>query len=205
MHDQLRSIGTTKYLQGDFQGAKFYYTLAEGINPNSGANLYSMGVICEDMKNLECARNKYIAASKAKDPDAAASAISNLSRIEIFNRNLDTAINLLKPNLDRASNPRINAALYKNLAWAEYIKNDYNQAETHLEKAIELKNQTTEHKEWSAPHCLLAQVLEKQGKKQESIFQWDYCLKYAHYQDRIEEKTWQLQGYQLLNKSEKLK
>lgn len=205
LNDLFRRIGTEKYLQGDFQGAKFYYSLAEGINPNSGPNLYSIGIICEDQKNLECARKKYLAATKADEPNSAASAISNLSRIEILNRNIDTAINLLTPNLQRSQHPRINAALYKNLGWAEYVKGNNSQAETHLRKAIQLKEEKPEYKKWPAPHCLLAKVLEEQSKKQAALLQWDYCLKYAHPQDSIEEQTWQLEAYQRLNKPPKQK
>ncbi|MCT7951272.1 protein kinase [Ancylothrix sp. C2] len=205
LNDLFRRIGTDKYLEGDLQGAKIYYSLAEKINPNFGPNLYSIGLICEDQKNLECARNKYLAASKSDEQHSAASAISNLSRIEILNRNIDTAINLLTPNLERSNHPRIKAALYKNLGWAEYAKGNSSQAETHLQKAIKLKDENPEYKNWSAPHCLLAKVLEEQGKKPAALLQWDYCLKYAHLPNRIEEQTWRVEAYQRLNKSAKQK
>ncbi|MBD1937400.1 4-Cys prefix domain-containing protein [Microcoleus sp. FACHB-68] len=192
------SLGTANYSEGQLQSAKFYYELALKLNPKSGAAHYSLGMICEDKKDFECANNQYSLATQSNDKNVAPAAISNLSRLQILDRDSAKAVDLLLPNLELAEHPRVKAALYKNLGWARLEQTRYAEAETNLQKAIKLAGN------WASPHCLLAQVLEAQGKKPASLVEWKNCRDYPS-GGSPEEDTWKSTARQRLNEAAKKK
>jgi serine/threonine protein kinase len=193
------SLGTANYKEGQLQSAKFYYEVALKFNPTSGSAHYSLGMICEDKKDFECANNQYLIAMQSNNKNAATAAISNLSRLKILGGNPDAAVELLLPNLWLAEHPRVKAALYKNLGWARFKQIRYGEAETHLRRAIELGGN------WASPHCLLAQVLEEvAAKKPASLKEWKNCRDYSS-GGSVEEYTWQEMARERLNEAAKKK
>lgn len=202
----LTSLGTANHSERQYQSAEFYYKLALKLNPNSGAAHYGLGVICEDnfvkelnQENFACAEKQYLIAMRSQNKSAATAAISNLARLDIFYKeDYAKAIKLLLPNLEEAEHPRIKAALYKNLGWAQFKQADYDKAETNLRKAIELGGN------WASPHCLLAQVLEAQGKKPASLGEWKNCQEELS-GETPEEYKWQKTAQEKLKEAAKKK
>jgi tetratricopeptide (TPR) repeat protein len=67
--------------------------------------------------------------------------------------------------------------------WIQFKQARYSDAETQLRNAISLNN------ELASAHCLLAQVFEKQNKKDNAKKSWEQCLQYAS-QYNPNENTW---------------
>ncbi|MGB7708316.1 MAG: NB-ARC domain-containing protein [Microcoleus sp.] len=166
----LNQLGHKKYLSGEFQTAKAYLTQAIRFNPDLAASHYNLGATYEQLQDLSAARIHYQIAAGFNNRGAYA-AISNLARLEIISGNVQTAINLILPILEKVKDDQVLAALHKNLGWAYFLQNRYNDAELQLLKSIELNHLHP------PTYYILAQVKEAQGKIQEALVDYDRFLK----------------------------
>ncbi|TAF04121.1 MAG: tetratricopeptide repeat protein [Oscillatoriales cyanobacterium] len=166
----LNQLGHKKYLSGEFQTAKAYLTQAIRFNPDLAASHYNLGATYEQLQDLSTARIHYQIAADFNNRGAYA-AISNLARLEIISGNVETAINLILPILEKVKDDLVLAALHKNLGWAYFLQNRYNDAELQLLKSIALNHLHP------PTYYILAQVKDAQGNIQEALVDYDRFLK----------------------------
>ncbi|WP_341739513.1 NB-ARC domain-containing protein [Microcoleus sp. CAWBG640] len=166
----LNQLGHKKYLSGEFQTAKAYLTQAIRFNPDLAASHYNLGATYEQLQDLSTARIHYQIAAGFNNRGAYA-AIGNLARLEIISGNVETAINLILPILEKVKDNLVLAALHKNLGWAYFLQNRYNDAELQLLKSIALNHLHP------PTYYILAQVKDAQGKIQEALVDYDNFLK----------------------------
>ncbi|MEG4803131.1 NB-ARC domain-containing protein [Microcoleus sp. ARI1-B5] len=166
----LNQLGQKKYLLGEFQTAKAYLIQAIRFNPDIAAARYNLGATYEQLQDLSAARIHYQIAAGFNNRGAYA-AIGNLARLEIISGNVETAINLILPILEKVKDDLVLAALHKNLGWAYFLQNRYEEAQLQLVKSIELNNLHP------PTYYILAQVKEALGKIQEALVDYENFLK----------------------------
>lgn len=163
-------LGHKKYLAGEFQTAKSYLIQAIRFNPDLAASHYNLGATYEQLQDLEKARIHYQIAAEFNNRGAYA-AISNLARLEIISENIDTAISLIMPILEQVKDELVLAALHKNIGWAYFLKNRYDEAEVQLLKSLELNDLHP------PTYYILAQVKEAQGNMPGALVYYEDFLK----------------------------
>ncbi len=175
----LQNLGTDKFIENQLSSAKFLYEAALYFNPDNLASEYSLGRVCEAVKDIECAEERYENTIKnnnrfaldftnsqdknsqevnpKSNPEAAAAAASSLTRLQIlYQHPFDEK--LIRQGLEDTQNSTIKATLWKNLGWWQFQQNQLAEAEKSLQTALELDENST------PTHCLIAQVTEaKQG------------------------------------------
>ncbi len=156
--------------QGDVSCSFFHYNEAFRLNPNYWAAHYNLGNLYDDRRDYLRAIEQYqtvIASGSSLAVDAA----NNLSRIKNIQGHFGEAVVLVKQNLLQTDDPISQAALYKNLGWAELGLRRYTIAEAYLERSIQLD------KERADSYCLLAQVKESEKKPYEASQLWESCIR----------------------------
>ena len=139
--------GYDRYITGNVNAAKSYFWWAVRLNPQLWMARYNLGSACEDSSELDCARREYQKAIEGRDSDAASLAMNNLGRLyAVREKDYDRAIDLLLRGLEQTGKVTTRSALHKNLGLAYFRQGKdaarpcpyYLEAETHLEKAIDL-------------------------------------------------------------------
>jgi tetratricopeptide (TPR) repeat protein len=131
-----------------------------------------LGNLYEDQQNYQAAREHY---SKAMQDDfVAASAYNNKARLLIIQDNKPAAaVDLLQKALPLAKDKMVRYDIHKNMGWALLKQSRYEEAETHLRTAVELKSDR------APAYCLLAQILDHRKDKKAALVLWQKCLGYA--------------------------
>lgn len=188
----LNRKGYENYQNREYSNAEFLLKLALKFNPNFNPARYNLGVVCQEKEDLDCARTQYeIVMQDRSDPPTSSSALSNLSRLYIRDKQYDKAIQLLKQALGNTEDPEIKAALHRNLGWAYFKLKRYPEAQWHLQTAIKLSGDR------ALPYCLLAQVQEAQKNQQGALKFWQSCL--TKIDDRnLDEVAWEALARQRL-------
>ncbi|MEG4305084.1 NB-ARC domain-containing protein [Microcoleus sp. D3_18a_C4] len=182
----LNQIGYKKYLESELQTAKCYLTQTLRYNPELPAANYNLGSTYEKLEDLSNARQHYKKAAEYKNSRAAGAAVNNLARLEILSENFDIAVELILSILPKVNDKMVQVTLHKNLGWAYLGLQLYSDAETHLQKAIELD------KSYTVAHCLLAQVLEAKGDTTAALSCWQKCLNCSTQGQQQEGVAWKL-------------
>jgi tetratricopeptide (TPR) repeat protein len=101
-----------------------------------------------------------------------------LARLYILDGNYTQAVELLLKGLKLVQeDDSIKYVIFKNLGWARLQQKRYADAENNLLKAIAIDS---EDKQRGSAHCLLAQVLEARGGKEENARQeWQKCVDFG--------------------------
>ena len=163
---QLQQSGQIKAAIEDYQRA---------IRLNSGyaEAHYNLADAYEEIPNYDKAQEEY---QRAIDADFMFyQAYNNLSRLYILRRrDYGAALRLL----DRAMNLKpqessVRYSLHKNYGWADLELRNYLTAEQHLRLSIELEPDR------GAARCLLAKVLEAEGRIAGVNPEWESCLSYS--------------------------
>jgi tetratricopeptide (TPR) repeat protein len=171
--------GLQNYEAGLLTSAQFDYQRAIKLNPDYLQAHYNLGVLYEDLQQIDKARTEYLAAVQG-GLDAAH---NNLARLNILAENYGAAVPLLKKGLSLTKDNEVRYDLHKNLGWARLEQGRYEEAIIELQAAVALSDN-------KAPaHCLLAQVLEKRGDEASAQKEWESCLKLAD-PLRPDEDTW---------------
>ena len=88
---------------------------------------------------------------------------------------------------------KINYSVLKNLGWARLEQQRYADAETQLDEAIRLLEDTlppeTEVQNRGSSYCLMAQVLDAQERREDADCAWEMCLIEAN-AGNPDEDTW---------------
>lgn len=148
------------------------YQRAIALNPEYIEAHFNLGLLYEDLQDFKQARKQYEIAFKQEYLPA----WNNIVRLHILDDQYSEAEELLLqmqlrylPTMDEQTK----SAFWKNLGWVKWEQKNYQGAKDDLEQAIALK---VDLEPWAAPHCLLAQVLEKLNEQPKALNQWEICL-----------------------------
>ncbi|OYE00226.1 protein kinase domain-containing protein [Nostoc sp. 'Peltigera membranacea cyanobiont' 232] len=144
------------------------YEKAFKLTSDNWEGHYGLGTYYDERMKYDLAEQQYQLAIKINRQ--AIIAINNLSRVKILQGDYNTAISLAQGGLQKTTNFRWQAVLYKNLGWAKFEQKKYSEAKRYLEKAKELDIQRT------STHCLLAKVEGILGDFDNSWLSWEACL-----------------------------
>jgi Tfp pilus assembly protein PilF len=194
--------GQKHFEVGDRKNAETDYQWAVRLDPdNPKAHLY-LGVLYESTQQLDRAKMQYELAVRQDE----FTAMNNLARLHILNQQSSMAEGLLmnalrlEQRFDPATKEETKYAILKNLGWAKLEQGDYPNAWDYLKKAIALKSEANLDAGLAAPHCLLAQVYEKQGESQEANAEWENCLILAD-SSNPDESKWSITAQQKVDQA----
>jgi len=165
------ALGVHQFEQQQWGGAEAKFKRALQLNADEPQAHFWLGRLYEELQKPSEARPHYQLAAQSGVLDAS----NNLARLYILDKNYSAAVSLLNQALENEqATPDTKHALLKNFGWARYEQDDLAGAESKLLEAIELQETAKLEKNIAAPHCLLAQVLDKQ-KKAAARSQWELC------------------------------
>ncbi len=171
--------GLKNHSAGRLTSAQFDYLRAIRLNPDYVEAHYNLGLLYEDLQQLDQARTEYRAAVQG----GLAAAHNNLARLYILEEDYVAAVPLLKRGLLIADDEAVKYDLHKNLGWVRLGQARYDEARVELQVAIAFVA------DQAPAHCLLAQVLEGYDDTAGARGEWEICLKYADPM-RPDEDTW---------------
>ncbi|BDI21043.1 hypothetical protein ANSO36C_68450 (plasmid) [Nostoc cf. commune SO-36] len=174
--------GVKDYEAGRLASAQNNFERSLKLNPDNSQAHFGLGVISEDLLQLETARTEYQIAIKGNLPQA----YSNLGRLYILDEKYAAAVSVLLRGSQLQMEDAVRYRLQKNLGWARLKQKRYRESASELEEALNL---TKDPIEQAPARCLLAQVLEGQGSKKSARQQWQTCLQNATPQTQ-EEDQW---------------
>jgi tetratricopeptide (TPR) repeat protein len=168
--------GNSNYESGHLAVAKTEFERSLKLDPNQFEANFRLGLIYENLNEIEQAREEYLIAVQGKH----VSAYNNLARLYILEDRPEQAVEISEKGLDEweeiQSEESISQqqerdraeqkySLLKNLGWARLKQERYFDAEKSLLDAIEvsrgqLHNPDRPTAKPPAAHCLLSQVLE---------------------------------------------
>lgn len=201
--------GFQQFEERNLGSAEKSYQRALYLNSDNSEAHFRLGLLYEELQKTDEARIHYLQAVQDDIPVA----INNLARLHIQKKNYAGAVSLLTRTLDPKRNLKLDVptqyVIHKNLGWARFLQGGYAEAEVQLLQAIELKKTNQIDSNLAAPHCLLAQVMEKQGDKkaplqQATLQQWEFCNMYADSLNSDEDE-WSILAQNRLQKVENQK
>lgn len=166
--DTYNNLAFVCQLLNEFECVTTNYEKALKLKPDSWSGHYGLGTFYDDQGKKDLAERQYQLAIKINSQ--AIPVINNLSRLKNLKGDYNAAIALALQGLQKTKEPKLQAALYKNLGWALFEQNKVGQAKEYLEKAGELDPQRAD------TYCLLAQVQEASGDNDDSWLNWEACL-----------------------------
>ncbi|NEU81338.1 protein kinase [Nostoc sp. UIC 10630] len=155
-------------LLNEFDCVTINYEKALKLKPDSWEGHYGLGTFYDDQGKKSLAEKQYELSIKINSQ--AIPVINNLSRLKILKGNYKAAITLALQGLQKTKEPKLQAALYKNLGWAKLQQRQLGEAKEYLEKAEKLDGQRADI------YCLLAQTQEALGDNDNSWLNWEACL-----------------------------
>jgi serine/threonine protein kinase len=155
-------------LLNEFDCVTINYEKALKLKPDSWEGHYGLGTFYDDQGKKGLAEKQYELSIKINSQ--AIPVINNLSRLKILKGNYNAAITLALQGLQNTKEPKLQAALYKNLGWAKLQQRQLGEAKEYLEKAEKLDGQRADI------YCLLAQTQEALGDNDNSWLNWEACL-----------------------------
>ena len=138
------------------------------LKPNDWEGYYRLGSFYDGEGKDDLAQEQYKIAIKINKK--AVPALNDLSRLRNLKKDYTQASALALEGLRLAEDPKLQAALYKNLGWAKFMQNQYNEAEKYLQKASDLDSKRID------AVCLLAKVQEALGKIEDARLSWEICM-----------------------------
>ena len=178
--NQINEHGIQQYKQQrKLLAAKQSFRIATMLDPFNPAPHYNLGWLCDQaLDDLDCAHKAFWRAAKLGRPAAYAEA----ARAEIMRGNFTAALKAIKSCLTVTRSDVVTTACLKNRAWIRIEENDrIDEAERDLRKAIHLEPDSPH------AHCLLAQVLEAQGREVEARESWRNAQTDAKGQEHVPE------------------
>jgi tetratricopeptide (TPR) repeat protein len=165
---------------GQITSAIAGYQRALSLDPDFAQAHYNLGSAYEEILQYDKSLTEYHTAIQA-DPRLYF-AYNNLARLYMLQKHdYVSALRLLNRGVAlEPSEPVVQYALYKNRAWAYLGLKLPGLAEADLHLALSLRP------EGAAAHCLLAQVLELQGKTAEALPSWESCVAYTTPDENVE-------------------
>ncbi len=175
----------------DFPCAYRHYQQALRLKPRYWEAHYNLGSLYDEQGKYDQAESHYKFAVGI-DKNLALEALNNMARLKNRSRNYAAAVELSQQGLEKAKDPVVQAALYKNLGWALLKQHYYADARTNLEKSLSLDPQRAD------TYCLLAQVQDIQKDTDSAKLSWEVCLRVSS--DLPEVEGWRQQVLERLFK-----
>lgn len=162
--------GVQSQQNGEFKMAIVNYNRALLLKSGYAEAHYNLADVYEEIPDYDKAVEEYKSAIEADITFY--EAYNNLSRLYILHRkDYGAALRLLDHAMSfKPKEPAVQYSLYKNYGWAAFELNQMGQAQQSLRSAVALAP------ERGAAHCLLAKVLEGQGKGTDASPEWESCL-----------------------------
>ncbi|NES24658.1 MAG: tetratricopeptide repeat protein [Symploca sp. SIO3E6] len=184
-------LGSKNHSNGELLLAKQYYHLATFLNWEYAQPHYNLGWLCdESFDDIDCSIQAYQSAALRGLPEA----FAELARLHIKENNIEAALKAIWECLERTNDDAVKAACLKNRGWIRWQQKRFDEAEQELRQAIALEHDSPH------AHCLLAQVLEAQGKEQEAILAWKNTIKYSESQFHEQDQCISMAKQRLSNK-----
>jgi DNA-binding winged helix-turn-helix (wHTH) protein/Tfp pilus assembly protein PilF len=186
--------GVESQSAGKLHAAINDYRRALLLRPSYAEAHYNLADANEEIPDYDKAIEEY---QKAIDSDVTLyEAYNNLARLYILRRRDPGAALRL---IDRALslNPQetsVQYSLLKNAGWANFELRNYIRAEQDLRHATQLQSNR------GAAHCLLAKVLDAEGRGAEAYPEWEACLSYSSQSDV--EPEWRNQAQEHIEQKE---
>jgi tetratricopeptide (TPR) repeat protein len=194
--------GVGHYKGGNWNTATEDFQRALDINPDNEQANFHLGVLAEDLQQPDKALSYYQVAARAGNT----AAINNLARLYILRKNYGAAVTLLIKALNEQKNADENTqhAIRKNFGWARLMQKDLNDAAAYLGEAIAIQKQAGSKvtANLASPHCLLAQVQDKQNDAKSALVSWNTCKAQAE-PGNPEEDAWGIMATKILEQPSK--
>ncbi|WP_193199747.1 protein kinase domain-containing protein [Nostoc sp. MG11] len=162
------SLAVVCWQLGEISCALDNYQHILKLKPNDWEGHYRLGSFYDEEGKEGLAKEQYERAIKINKK--AVPAINDLSRLSNLKEDYTQATALALEGLRLTKDPKLQAALYKNLGWAKFMQNQYSEAEKYLQKASDLDSKRID------AVCLLAQVQEALGKIEDARLSWEICM-----------------------------
>jgi tetratricopeptide (TPR) repeat protein len=181
----LNKAGYQYYIKSDFPKAISYLELAIELQSNYGIAHYNLGSAYEKLDNWQQASHHYKIATQYQNRGADA-AINNLARLQILQGNNAAVVEMIAPVLAKVKDNTVKAALYKNLGWAYFQQNCYQQAKQYLLTCLELVS------DYAPAYAILAKIHESEGDQPGAIALWRKFLEFHSRDQEIQRVCSQL-------------
>ncbi|OKH17571.1 tetratricopeptide repeat protein [[Limnothrix rosea] IAM M-220] len=173
-------LGHQAAQSGDLPTAEANYKRAIALKEDNMQAHYNLGNLYEDLRDVEAAKAQYEIVANAEPANAdnnVALAQNNLARLFILEEDYSSAASLLtevKNNLqyvpeDVQEETGLVYSFNKNLGWARYKQELYDQADLYLTAAEEIRP------DGAAAHCLQAQNFAAKDETTQAIAAWEKC------------------------------
>ncbi len=178
--------------RGQIQEAMSSYERAVNLDSAYAAAHYNLADAYEEISVYDKAVDQYQRAIEA-DPTFY-EAYNNLARLYIQRRkDYEAALSLLDRALSfKPQEPSVQYSLHKNYGWANFELRHWGQAENDLRLAVRLDPNR------GAAHCLLAKILDAQGRATDAFHEWEACTAYSS-QPEVEPE-WRVEAQEQLSK-----
>jgi len=173
----LNKIAAEAINSHQLESAYFYLNWALKFAPNNPKVANNLGYVYYAFEDRERANNFFRSAKNQLDP----SGCNNYAHNKIEEGEYEEAEKLLWQCRNIVKDDLGLSYMLKNLGWALFEQEKYDEAEEHLRKALDLEQKL------GPAYCLLAQVLE--AKEKDALTQWEYCLRHTG-DDFREEVEW---------------
>jgi tetratricopeptide (TPR) repeat protein len=176
--------GARMQASGRMADAATAFRRALSLNPDFAQSSYNLATIHEDLLDTDEAIKRYRQAISIDDRFY--EAYNNLARVYLARKSDPAAaIALITRAVEmNPAEPGIQYSLQKNLGWAYFRANRFAPAERHLLRALQLRP------EGAAAHCLVAQVLDAEGRNQEAVREYEGCAGYGASQQKDIDPDW---------------
>ncbi len=198
--------GEKNYLANRLASALGNYQVAINLRPDYPEAHYNLGLVYEDLQQPEdaIAAYRFVVQRDVESVDRLVwlQANNNLARLYILQGDTRDAVPLMIQSLNAIAAEavatdvefaKINYSVLKNLGWARLEQQRYADAETQLDEAIRLLEDTlppeTEVQNRGSSYCLMAQVLDAQERREDADCAWEMCLIEAN-AGNPDEDTW---------------
>ncbi|MBW4643208.1 MAG: tetratricopeptide repeat protein [Goleter apudmare HA4340-LM2] len=165
--DAYANLAFVCQLLNNFECAITNYSKALQLKP-TWEGYFGLGTLYDDQGKKDLAEQQYNLALEINSQ--AAPVFNNLSRLKNIKGDYDAAIILAMEGLKETQKPELQAALYKNLGWAKLKQKMLDEAEQYLKKAEKLDPQRADI------YCLMAQIQDILGNKDNSFLSWEACM-----------------------------
>ncbi len=173
-------LGYRAELAGDLPTAEANFKRAIALKEDNMKAHYNLGNLYEDLRDVEAAKAQYEIVANAEPSNAdnnVALAQNNLARLFILEEDYSSAASLLtevKNNLqyvpeDVQEETGLVYSFNKNLGWARYKQELYDQADLYLSVAEDIRP------DGAAAHCLQALNFEAKEETDQAIAAWEKC------------------------------
>ncbi len=177
------AAGVSRALEGNFSRAIQDFKRALSLTPDFSEAHYNLGRAYEAVLEYDDAAKEYQKAFQIER--AFYPAYNSLARLYLVqNKDASNALGLIDQALDltavdtirpKDQVARARFALFKNRGWANLQNGNYAQARVDLAEAQDLASKGASS--GASPHCLLAQINEKQ--RIAAAEEWYLCLRYS--------------------------